>query len=161
LTEEGESSRELRFGEPSRIRISLQADQRIERPMINFGIMRGDGVVISNFNNWYDNFEIDYIDGACCLEGWLPPMRLVPDFYEIQVLVWPWGGGHQSGGIEGSRPIAWVTYGDFHVTGPALNSHDGVFQIPALKWRFTNGSRIFESQSIDETSIYEVLGKND
>ena len=161
MSEDGRTSREIRFGESARIRICLYASRRIERPMINFGIMRGDGVVICNFNNWYDNFVIDYIEGDCCLEGWLPPMRLVPDFYQVHVLVWPWGGGHQTGGLEGSRPHAWVTFGDFHVTGPALNSHDGIFQIPARKWRFFRSGSAVESRDIHEKSIYDALGEKD
>ena len=105
--------REFKFGEPIRIKIDLVANQRIERPMINFGIRRGDGVVVSNFNNWYDNFEIDYIEGKCTLEGWLPPVRLVPDFYEAHVLVWHWGGNHVAGDMTHSQPIAWSQFGDF------------------------------------------------
>jgi lipopolysaccharide transport system ATP-binding protein len=159
MLEDGTPVRELRFGQPALIRISLHASERIERPMINFGIRRGDGVVVSNFNNWYDNFEIDYIEGDCCLEGWLPPLRLVPDFYEIHVLVWAWGGGHQSGGLEGSRPLAWVSFGDFHVTGPALNSNDGVFQVPAIKWQYSRGNTVYESDIINENTIIDVLKK--
>ena len=160
MNEDGVASREIRFGEPTRIRILLHANQRIERPMINFGMRRGDGVVVCNFNNWYDNFQIDYIEGDCCLEGWLPPMRLVPDFYEVHVLVWPWGGGHQSGGLEGSRPLAWVSFGDVRVTGPSLNSHDGVFQMPARKWQFNRGNQVFEWDNIHEASIMEVTQDN-
>jgi hypothetical protein len=124
--------------------VHLNAHRRIENPMINFGIRRGDGVVVCNFNNWYDNFSVEYIEGESCLEGWLPPLRLVPDYYEIHMLVWPWGGGHDAGNLETSRPLAWMTFGDFHVSGPAYNSHDGVFQQPAQQWRFTEGNRTLE-----------------
>jgi lipopolysaccharide transport system ATP-binding protein len=161
MSEDGQRSREIRFGESARIRIYLHAARRIERPMINFGIMRGDGVVVCNFNNWYDNFVIDYIEGDCCLEGWLPPMRLVPDFYQVHLLVWPWGGGHRIGGLEGTRPFAWVTFGDFRVAGPSLNSHDGVFQIPARKWQFFRSEDVLESRNIHEGSIFEALGEKD
>ena len=73
---DGESKREFKFDEPIRIRIDLEAHERVERPMINFGIKRGDGVSICNFNNWYDNFRIDYIEGLCTLEGWLPAVKI-------------------------------------------------------------------------------------
>ena len=154
---DGESKREFKFDEPIRIRIDLEAHQRVEQPMINFGIKRGDGVIICNFNNWGDNFRIDYIEGHCTLEGWLPPLRLVPEFYEIHVLVWPWGGGHIAGDLSRSFPIAAVTYGDFRISGPGLNTHDGVFQVPAVKWRFQRGATSTEFTAITSTSIYDAF----
>jgi homopolymeric O-antigen transport system ATP-binding protein len=157
FNEDGACRREFRFGEKVRIQITLHARQRVERPMINFGIRRGDGVVVCNFNNWYDNFNIDYIEGDCLLEGWLPPLRLVPDFYEVHVLVWRWGGGHVTGSMNGARPLAWVSFGDFHLVGPALNAHDGVFQLPAQMWCFSRGSFSLQSNKITDESIYQVL----
>ena len=153
----GTDQREFEFGEPVQIRINLNALQRIDHPMINFGIRRGDGVVVCNFNNWYDNFKIDYIEGECSLEGWLPPLRLVPDYYEIHVLVWHWGGGHIAGDVTRSRPLAWSTFGEFRITGPGLNSHDGVIQIPAQKWRFHRNDHTVEHIDISSDSIYKVL----
>jgi hypothetical protein len=155
--EDGISKREFGFDEPIRIRIDLNALERIEHPMINFGIKRGDGVIISNFNNWYDNFKIDYIEGSCSLEGWLPPLRLVPEYYEIHVLVWPWGGGHLPGNLSRAYPIAAVTYGDFHISGLGLNAHDGVFQVPALKWRLQRGDSSIEYTAITPTNIYDAF----
>jgi lipopolysaccharide transport system ATP-binding protein len=154
----GLPKREFAFGEPIKIQINLDAKQRIERPMINFGLRRGDGTVVCNYNNWYDNFKIDYIEGRCTLTGWLPPLRLVPDFYEIHVLVWPWGGGHLQGDLSRLTPYAWSTFGTFHLTGIGLNSHDGVFQTPANKWKFERGDHIIESQTITDESIFQVLG---
>ncbi len=155
--EDGVSRRNFEFGETVRFRIDLFAHQRLENPMINFGIRRGDGVVVCNFNNWYDNFKIDYIEGACTLEGWLPPLRLVPDYYEIHVLVWHWGGGHLVGDMTRSQPLAWSTFGDFTISGPGLNSHDGVYQVPATKWRFERGGKTIEFESIREDSIYKAF----
>lgn len=154
---DGIAKRDFRFDEPIRIRIHLNARERIEHPMINFGLRRGDGVIICNFNNWYDNFKIDYIEGQCTLEGWLPPLRLTPEFYEIHLLVWPWGGGHLPGDLSRTYPITAVTYGDFHISGLGLNTHDGVFQIPAMKWRFQRGEAINEFTAISPTSIYEAF----
>lgn len=155
--EDGVERREFSFEEPVRIRIELQADRKIEHPMINFGIKRGDGVNVCNFNNWYDNFKIDYIDNKCALEGWLPSLRLVPDYYEIHVLVWHWGGGHLVGDVTRSRPLAWSTFGSFRITGPGLNAHDGVFQVPALKWRFVRDDAIAEYADINSNSIHQAF----
>jgi lipopolysaccharide transport system ATP-binding protein len=157
---DGIDQREFAFGEPVQIRINLKADQRIDHPMINFGIRRGDGVVVCNFNNWYDNFKIDFIEGECSLEGWLPPLRLVPDYYEIHVLVWHWGGGHIAGDVTRSRPLAWSTFGEFRITGLGLNSHDGVIQIPAEKWRFHRNDHTVEHKDISSDSVYKVLNAN-
>ncbi len=154
---DGENKREFKFDEPIRIRIDLEAHERVEQPMINFGIKRGDGVVICNFSNWYDNFRIDYIEGRCVLEGWLPPLRLVPEFYEIHVLVWPWGGGHLAGDLARAFPIAAVTYGDFHINGPGLNTHDGVFQVPAVKWHFQRGETTADFSTATTASIYAAF----
>jgi lipopolysaccharide transport system ATP-binding protein len=154
---DGASRRNFEFGESVRIRIDLDAHERLEHPMINLGIKRADGVVICNFNNWYDNFKIDYIEGPCSLEGWLPPLRFVPDFYEIHVLVWHWGGGHLVGDMTRSQPLAWSTFGDFTISGPGLNSHDGVYQVPAIKWRFEQGGQWSEFDNIDATSIMKAF----
>ncbi len=153
----GQPKREFSFGEPISIQIDMDAIKRIERPMINFGLRRGDGTVVCNYNNWYDNFEIDYIEGQCTLTGWLPPLRLVPDFYEIHVLVWPWGGGHLQGDLSRLNPYAWSTFGTFYIGGIGLNAHDGVFQTPASKWIFQRGGTILESQSITDESIFQAL----
>ena len=156
---DGQPRREFSFGEPISIQIDLNAKQRIEHPMINFGLRRGDGTVVCNYNNWYDNFNIDYIEGQCSLTGWLPPLRLVPDFYEIHILVWPWGGGHLQGDLSRLNPYAWSTFGTFHVGGIGLNAHDGVFQTPANKWIFQRGNTVLESQSITDESIFQALNK--
>lgn len=155
--DDGIPRREFRFGEQIRIRIGIHAQERIEHPMINFGIRRGDGVVVCNFNNWYDNFKIDYIEGECFLEGWLPSLRLIPDYYEIHVLVWPWGGGHLTGDLTYSKPFAWSTFGEFRICGIGLNSHDGVVQIPARRWRFQRQDHIVEHNDIPLDSIYKVF----
>lgn len=155
--EDGNARRNISFGESVRIRIDLDAKQRIQSPMINFGIKRGDGVSICNFNNWYDNFKIDYIEGPCTLEGWLPPLRLVPDFYEIHVLVWPWAGNHVEGSITGSTPYAATIFGDFSISGPALNSHDGVFQQPATRWRFSRHNHAVDFQDITSESLQRAF----
>jgi hypothetical protein len=157
--EDGNSRRDFEFGEAIRIRIDLHATQRIQQPVINFGIKRGDGVIISNFNNWYDNFRIDYVEGECSLEGWLPPLRLVPDFYEIHVLVWPWGGGHLRGDMTRLVPFASATFGDFRIRGPGLNSHDGVFQMAAQKWSFRRGGHLVEYTGMTPTSLYDVFAE--
>jgi len=158
---DGTSRRDFEFGEEVGIRIDIYAARRIESPMINFGIVRGDGVIICNFNNWYDNFRIDHIEGDCSLEGWLPPLRLVPDFYQIHVLVWPWGGGHLQGNLIGTRPLAATTFGDFRIHGPALNAHDGVFQLPARRWIFRREDCRVEYDNITADSLYEAFGETD
>jgi lipopolysaccharide transport system ATP-binding protein len=149
--------RNFKFGEPIKIRIDLDAHQRVEHPMINFGIRRGDGVVISNFNNWYDNFDIDYIEGKCTLEGWLPSLRLVPDFYEAHVLVWHSGGNHVSGDLTHSQPLAWSTFGDFKIDGPGLNAEDGVLQLPALRWRFHRKDFAIEFNNVTPESVFRAF----
>ena len=157
LGEDGVNRRDITYGERIRIRIDVHADRRVEHPMICFGIKRGDGVDICNFNNWYDNFSIDYIEGRCSLEGWLPPLRLVPDYYAIHVLVWPWGGGHLHGDMTRARPLAARTFGDFHVTGVGLNAHDGVFQVPAEKWRFERNGHVVEFTDVGPHSLFQAF----
>ena len=157
MGEDGEVRRDFRLDERIQIRIDLKAHRRIERPMIDFGIKRGDGVIACNFNNWFDNFEIDHIEGECTLEGWLPPLRLIPDFYEAHVLVWPWGGAHLAGDIGQSTPLAATIFGDFQITGPDLNEHDGVFQIPAERWRFSQGGRTVDYEGMNGKSIYRAF----
>lgn len=157
LGEDGQISREFRFGERIRIRIYVDAAKRLEHPLINLGIKRSDGIIVCNFNNWYDNFKIDFIEGHCLLEGFLPPLRLIPDHYETEVLVWPWGGGHSEGDLTTASPYVSRSFGSFAVTGPGLNSHDGVFQIPAAKWRFVRSNQSYESGSISLEAIHQAF----
>jgi len=156
---QGAPTRRVRFGESVGIRIEVDSKIRIRHPMINFGIKRGDGVIVCNFNNWYDGFKIDYLEGPCVLEGQLPPLRLTPGFYEIHVLVWPWGGGHLAGDLERMSPYAARTFGDFQVVGVGLNNHDGVFQIPAQKWLFRRGSVEFCQEAGEEDAVFEAFSE--
>jgi lipopolysaccharide transport system ATP-binding protein len=155
--DDGRPTRSLRFGERARFRIDLFARERVLRPLINFGIKRGDGVIICNFNNWYDDFDVGYIEGACSLTGTLPALRLVPEYYEIHTHVWPWGGGHLSGDLSRTSPLAAATFGDFIVEGPGLNWHDGVFQMPAVRWTFQRGDMVLESPNVTEHAIDRVF----
>ena len=157
--EDGTQRRHFKFGEAIRIRIELEARERIASPMINFGIKRGDGVIVCNFNNWYDNFKFDYIEGKCVLEGWLPPLRLIPDHYESHVLVWPWGGGHMQGEMATAAPYAAVNFGDFSIGGIGMSAGDGVFQMPAHKWRFERGNYAVEGTNITTSSLYDVFNE--
>ena len=157
IDEEGKERRTFTFGRPLRIRIELEAFERIDDPLINFAIRRPDGVVVCNFNNWYDNFRLDHLQGLCSLEGWLPPLRLIPNFYEALVLVWPWGGGHFEGEMSRSVPLASRNFGEFAIEGPALNSHDGIFQIPAKKWTFTRGEDVTQTTDIDKDALKKAF----
>jgi lipopolysaccharide transport system ATP-binding protein len=139
--EDGESRRAFNFGERVRVQIDLRATRRVEAPIINFGFKRGDGVLVCNYNNWYDKFQIDYVEGDCRLEGWLPPLRLVPHHYEIYVNVWPARSSDLTPGDLGRlQPITWRHFGDFSVEGSPLTDQDGVFQVPALRWNFSRNA---------------------
>ncbi|HVG28829.1 MAG TPA: ABC transporter ATP-binding protein [Pyrinomonadaceae bacterium] len=159
--EDGESRRSINFGERVRVRIALRAERRVEAPIINFGFRRGDGVIVCNFNNWYDNFQIDYIEGDCVLEGWLPPLRLVPHYYDIYANVWP-RRTSAVGQDDMSRlqPLTWAHFGDFSVEGPPLTDQDGVFQQPALRWELTreDGGRV-ECDGVDADSLRRAYGE--
>jgi hypothetical protein len=157
---DGDPRRSFRFGEEVRIRISLRAARRIESPVITFGVKRADGVIVCNFNNWYDNFKIDFIEGDCTLEGWLPPLRLIPNYYEIHVLVWPTRrSASAEGDVSRLRPLAAATFDDFIVEGPPLTADDGVFQEPAYKWVLTRAGGRVEFSDIDRDSLLEAYGE--
>jgi lipopolysaccharide transport system ATP-binding protein len=158
---DGEARRSFMFGEEISIRIKLRAETRVEAPLINFGVRRGDGVIACNFNNWYDNFKIDYIEGDCVLEGWLPPLRLIPHFYEIHLLVWQRFKGYSEEDLSALQPICAITFGDFSIDGPPLSEQDGVFQEPSRKWVLTRGDERIESSLISDASLYEAYGRGD
>jgi lipopolysaccharide transport system ATP-binding protein len=153
----GQSRSSFQFGEEVNIRIKLHAAQRIYSPLINFGIKRGDGVIVCNFNNWYDNFKIDYIEGNCTLEGWLPPLRLIPHYYEIHLLVWQRFKGAAEEGLSGLRPLTSVMFGNFSIDGPPMTDQDGVFQQPAAKWVLTREGERILSPAIDDHSLLEAF----
>lgn len=153
---DGTNRRDFAFGESVRIRIDLHAPRRIESPLINFGVVRGDGVLICNFNNWQDRFKIDFIEGDCTLEGWLPPLRLIPDFYQIHVLVFQRDSNIKKD-LGQMKPLDWRTFGDFSINGTGLTNEDGVFQQPAIKWVFSGDSRRLESGEINAQSVYKAF----
>ncbi|MGI8996497.1 MAG: ABC transporter ATP-binding protein, partial [Pyrinomonadaceae bacterium] len=154
--EDGTPRRDFEFGEAPRIKIDLYARRRIPFPLINFGIKRTDGVIACNFNNWYDNFKIDYLEGHCTLEGWLPPLRVVPHSYEIHALVWQRRGEYELGDLTGMQPLAAEVFGSFTMHGPSITDDGGVFQEPAREWVLTvNGQRI-EHRDISADSLHKA-----
>lgn len=155
VNEEGIPRRDYNFGEKAKIKIDLFADHRIENPMIAFRILRPDGVIVCNFNNWYDNFKLDYLEGDCTIEGWLPPFRIIPGYYMIDVYVWYWGA-KIAGDIEKARPIAYQEFGHFRIIGPPIDDHE-VFQPCAEKWVFTRGDHRIEHKDINPDSIYKAF----
>jgi lipopolysaccharide transport system ATP-binding protein len=156
--EDGASRRHFRFGESPRIRIDLRARRRVESPLINLGIKRGDGTLVTNFNNWYDDFKIDYVEGDCTLEGWLPPLRLIPFSYELHVLVFERRSSDAPSELSDVKPLAYVTFGDFAVSGPPLTEQDGIFQEPARRWVLTRGGERTEFDAIDAGSLSRAYG---
>jgi hypothetical protein len=154
--EDDQDRRRFRFGESVRIRIRVQASRRIDAPLINFGIKRTDGVVACNFNHWYDNFKIDYLEGECVLEGWLPPLRLIPFDYAIHVLVWQRSSAYAEGDLDRLRPLAARIFGNFTMEGPPLTPDDGVFQEPASKWVFTRETGTVIYTEMDRNSLWDV-----
>ncbi len=153
----GDNRRQFEFGEAVRVRIDLRVEQRIPNPMINVGLKRADGVIVCNFNNWYDGFKVDFLEGSCTLEGWLPELRLLPGFYEVHVLLWHWGGGHIPGDMARAMPIVARRFGELHISGPAFNHHDGVFQVPAKKWLFTRNGSGVEYTGMTSQSIWRAF----
>jgi lipopolysaccharide transport system ATP-binding protein len=158
--EDGENRRNFQFGERVRFLLELESSRRIENPVIAIGIVRGDGVIACNYNNRYDNFKIDYLEGKCLLEGWLPPMRLIPHYYEIHVLVLPPRFTSQSQELTTLLPYAVDTFGDFSIEGVPLTEQDGVFQQPALKWAFSRGGERIEYGAADDESIFQAYGES-
>ena len=156
--DDGRDRRRFKFGEAVRIRMRVHAAKRVEAPLINFGIKRSDGVIVCNFNNWFDNFRIDFMEGECTLEGWLSPLRLIPAHYEIHVLIWQRESGQAEGDLNRIQPLVGARFGDFAVEGLPMTDHDGVFQQPALKWVFTRGNESFAHDDIDDDSLFKAFG---
>jgi len=155
IDEEGIPRRDFNFGEKARIKIDLFAENRVQDPMVAFRILRPDGVIVCNFNNWYDNFKLDYLEGDCTVEGWLPPFRIIPGYYLINIYVWYWGG-NIAGDLEKAQPIAYQEFGHFRIIGPPIEEHE-IFQPCAEKWAFTRGERKIEYNDVHPNSIYEAF----
>lgn len=150
---DGAPRRAFEFAELTRVKIHILARHRIEAPMIDFRIVRADGVFVCKFNNWFDNFHIEYIEGECTLEGWLPPLRLIPASYEMHALVWKRKKEHDESDLSGLAPLAMEKFGHFTVRGPALTAYDGVFQQPARKWVLSMNNQQIEYCDSDAGSL--------
>ena len=150
---DGTPRRAFEFAELTRVKIHILARHRIEAPMIDFRIVRADGVFVCKFNNWFDNFHIEYIEGECTLEGWLPPLRLIPASYEMHALVWKRKKEHDESDLSGLAPLAMEKFGHFTVRGPALTAYDGVFQQPARKWVLSMNNQQIEYCDSDAGSL--------
>lgn len=154
---DGTPRRQFQFGEEPRVKIGLRAERRVESPVITVGFQRADGVVVCNFTNWYDNFNIDYLEGECTLEGWLPALRLVPHYYGIHVLVWPTRRRDAAeGDISRLQPLATASFDDFTIEGLPLTEGDGVFQEPARRWILTRDGERIVHDDIRANTIFDA-----
>lgn len=147
------SARTFEFDDALKITIDIQFDRPVEDPVITFGLKRGDGVVVCNFNNYYDGLRLGTVRGRCKIEATLPSLRLIPEFYEPHVLIWPWGGVHMHGDLSSAEPYAASTFGYIEIHGPPLSAEDGVFQVPASHWDIQHGDERISKENISSDEI--------
>lgn len=155
----GSETHKLRFGEAFSFRIEIKSDRSLQNPIVTLGLKRSDGVIVCNFNNWYDDFALGDVSGTWAITGYVPSLRLIPDYYEIHVLVWPWGGVHSHGSLTGGVPFAATQFGVLQVEGPPLTVEDGVFQTPSAKWVAELPGRRLEKVSNDPEAIWRAFGQ--
>ena len=72
----GEETQDFAMGDPLRIRIDYEADQRMYDPVFGFSLSDQDGRVLFGSNTKNESFEIDHIDGEGSLELVLDPLTV-------------------------------------------------------------------------------------
>jgi len=132
LNEAGHEAGVFDFGERMTIRIGYHAFQRVERPDFRVGINRSDDIHCSTFSSVADDMDIPFVEGDGVIELHTPPISLVSDLYNINILVRERGYG---------RILTAQVGGGFHVRHPVYASNAfGIFH-EAGQWRVEKTSR--------------------
>jgi|CXWL01.1.fsa_nt_gi lipopolysaccharide transport system ATP-binding protein len=109
--EDGSDSGMFDFAAPMVARISYKAFKRVERPDFRFSITRSDDVHCSTFSSTADEIDIPFVEGEGEVELRMPPIKLIAELYNTNILVRERGYG---------RIIAAQIGPSFHVRHPTL-----------------------------------------
>jgi len=125
LNDAGRASGVMDFGKPMSVRIRYKAYERVEQPDFRIGVNRADEVHCCTFSTAADGVDIPFVEGEGVVEVRTPPLNLVSDLYNTNILVRE----------KGARILTAQVGASFHVRHPVFASNAyGVFHQTA-QWR--------------------------
>ncbi len=77
-------------GQPLTLRISYQANQRIENPVFGFEIYHPDGLKLLEDNTRLNGFKFEAIEDKGVIDCLIDPLPLLPNKYELSAYVYSW-----------------------------------------------------------------------
>jgi lipopolysaccharide transport system ATP-binding protein len=134
LDEGGRPRTVFDYGDRVRFRLHYEASQVIDEPNFVVSIIRSDNVSCCNYTTATDGCAIPAVSGIGSVELLTPPLKLVSDHYQLNMLVWD---------AAFQRLYCAQRGPTFHVKHPLFNTHFGVFHEPA-EWSWnaeTTGHR--------------------
>ncbi|MBI4833067.1 MAG: ABC transporter ATP-binding protein [Candidatus Lindowbacteria bacterium] len=88
LDENDNRTNEFMFGRPVRMRVAISCDEIVQNPVIGIGVTRSDGLNCCGYNTKNGGLKISSIGGRTAFELRIDSMRLVPESYVVQLLIW-------------------------------------------------------------------------
>jgi lipopolysaccharide transport system ATP-binding protein len=140
LNDAGRASGVMDHGKPMTVRIRYKAYKRVEQPDFRIGVNRADEVHCCTFSTAADGFDIPFVEGEGMVEVRTPPISLVSDLYNTNILVRE----------KGVRILTAQVGGSFHVRHPVFASNAyGVFH-QAAQWRIDADKQAQPVETADE-----------
>lgn len=119
MDSKGRESNVIDHGERMQVRIKYKAYRPIETPDFRVGMDRSDEIHCLTYSTYADGINIPMVDGEGEIVLTTPPMKLVSELYNINIVVRERGYG---------RILAAQMGGSFHIRHPVLASNAfGVF----------------------------------
>ena len=115
---EGRPRKIFDYGERMRVRLRFKAFERIINPNFIVAFIRSDKVNCCNYTTATDGFTIESVNAEGAIELLTPPLKLVSELYNIQVLVRDMAFQHL---------YCFQELGTFHMRDDLLSTDFGVF----------------------------------
>jgi lipopolysaccharide transport system ATP-binding protein len=132
LEESGETNTVFDFGARMRLRLHYRATEPVVAPNFTVSIVRAsDEIACCCYTTATDGFATGVIEGDGAIELTTPPLKLVADAYNINLLAWD---------STFERLYCSQIGKKFHVKDPLLNKEFGIFHEPA-QWSWPKESR--------------------
>jgi hypothetical protein len=86
----GQGRKTFRWGEKLILEIGYHTFKSIKDPIFRVRVTRSDGVICCEYNNRSDGYSIPLLEGNGILRLETSPMKLLPQFYSLDISVWDW-----------------------------------------------------------------------
>jgi len=81
----GRSTSSASTGDPVTLRLSYEAQRRVESPVFGIGVYTLEGIHITGPNTRESGLDIDYVEGTGYVDLTIDPLMLLPGAYDVSV----------------------------------------------------------------------------